>query len=80
MQQVRQSLTDPDTGILAPENIGIGLPLYRSALFEAVLKINGTTAVTGISLNGSNFVDFAVTPGAGNYYDIENGGLLINRN
>jgi hypothetical protein len=80
MQQVRQSLTDPDTGILAPENIGIGLPLYRSALFEAVLKINGTTAVTGISLNGSNFVDFAVTPGAGNYYDVENGGLLINGN
>lgn len=78
IQQLRQSLMYPDTGILAPENIGIGLPLYQSAFFEAILKIDGTSSVTGISLNNITFSDFAITPGKGNYYDVEKGGLLIN--
>ena len=73
-----RSLLDPGTGILAPENIGIGKPLYRSRIFESVLKIKGTEAVQGIVADSRPFSHFAITPGTGNYFDIEKGGLVIN--
>ncbi|MEO8148080.1 MAG: hypothetical protein ABI723_10605 [Bacteroidia bacterium] len=76
--ELRQTLMDKRTGLLAPENIGIGQPLYRSKIFEAILKIKGTAAVESILLNEKNFNDFAVTPGSGHYFDVEQGKLIIN--
>jgi hypothetical protein len=76
--QVRQALTNIDTGMLAAQNIGIGQPLFQSRLFEAILNVEGTVAVDGVFLNRKNFGQYAVTPGAGRYFDVANGGLIIN--
>jgi hypothetical protein len=82
---VRGALLNPQDGILAPEHIGIGLPLFRSRIFQRVLSIPGTAAVNGLLWNGKSFgqvrgirLDYAIQPGAGRYFDFENGTLLIN--
>ncbi len=72
------SLLDPGSGLLAPENIGIGKPLYRSRVFDSVLNVDGTEAVHEIVVNSIFFNTFALAPGAGNFFDIEQGGVVIN--
>jgi len=78
VRELRQTLMYKSNSLLSPENIGIGLPLYRSRIFEAVLNVKGTEAVQSIVINGNNFGDFAITPGTGKYFDIESGKLIIN--
>ena len=78
IKELRATLTDTGDGLLAPENIGIGLPLYRSRIFESVLNVAGADAVQSILTGGKNFDDFAIVPGTGNYFDIEQGVLIIN--
>jgi hypothetical protein len=78
LDAVRAALMDPDNGLLAPEQIGIGLPLMRSRLFEAVLAVEGAVAVTGLLWNGDPWPGFGIDPGSGNYFDLENGTLLLN--
>ena len=80
IKQLRKTLTDTGSGLLAPENIGIGLPLYRSNIFKNILNVAGTEAVQGIFINGNNFSEFAIVPGTGYYFDIEQGSLIINGN
>jgi uncharacterized phage protein gp47/JayE len=75
---VRATLMNPDTGLLAPERVGIGLPLFRSQIFEAVLAVEGALAVTGLMWNGNNFDPYGRKPGAGKYFDVEKGTLLLN--
>jgi hypothetical protein len=75
---VKAALMDPGTGLLAPERIGIGAPLFRSRIFEAVLAVTGAIAVDGLLWNGAAFSPYGVTPGAGNYFDFENGILSVN--
>ncbi len=77
---LRLALLDTKTGLLAPENIGIGVPLFRSRIFEFVLNTTGTEAVQSIQADGNNFTDFALVPGTGYYFDIEKGSLIINGN
>ena len=43
-------LMDVEIGLLAPERLGIGKPLFRSRLFEFVLGVTGVISVTGLSL------------------------------
>ncbi|MGE5806937.1 MAG: hypothetical protein ACM34M_14180, partial [Ignavibacteria bacterium] len=78
LTQVREFLMNKETGLLSPENIGIGLPLYRSRIFESVLKIPGTLAIRNINWNNTTFSDFAIHPGSGNYFDLEQGKVLLN--
>lgn len=78
IRELRQTLMYKSNSLLSPENIGIGLPLYRSRIFETVLNVKGTEAVQSIVINGNNFGDFAITPGTGKYFDIESGELIIN--
>lgn len=78
IKQLRKTLTETGNGLFAPENIGIGLPLYRSKIFENVLNVAGTEAVQSILIGGNNFADFAIVPGTGYYFDIEKGSLIIN--
>ncbi len=78
LSELRASLLYAKTGIFAPENIGIGKPLFRSKIFEAVLKIAGTETVQSILLNRENFSKYAVVPGIGFYFDIETAFLEIN--
>lgn len=76
--ELRENLLNTDNGLLAPENIGIGLPLFRSRIFENVLNVEGTEAVQSILVGSNNFGKFAVVPGTGYYFDIEQGSLIIN--
>jgi predicted phage baseplate assembly protein len=74
---VRAALLDPATGLLAPENVGIGLALFRSRVFEACLAITGTRAMRALLWNGVPFAPYGVTPGAGSYFDFEQGSLDV---
>jgi len=74
----RNKLMDRDTGLIAPETIGIGKPLFRSRLFEAVMEVEGVKAVRVIQWDGQPFITFAKHPGAGKYFDLELGRLLSN--
>jgi hypothetical protein len=78
LNAVRSALMDKDTGLLAPEQIGIGLPLFRSRIFDAVLAVPGTIAVTGLLWNGAPFDQYGIDPGAGRYFDLEGGALVLN--
>ncbi len=75
---LRQALTNTATGILAPENLGIGLPLFRSKVFAAVLAVEGTLSVDGIFFNNTAFIEFGKKPVAGTYFDFENGAVILN--
>ncbi|MFB3132599.1 MAG: hypothetical protein ACE10K_08785, partial [Rhodothermales bacterium] len=75
---VRARLMDEERGLLAPERIGIGRPLYRSRVFEEVLAEPGTVTVRSLTRDGAPFPGFAISPGAGQYFDLENGALVLN--
>ncbi len=78
LKRLRPALLDKQSGLLAPENIGIGQPLFRSRIFGAILSVEGTASVEGISVNGRGFHSYGISPGAGRYYDVEAGNLIIN--
>jgi hypothetical protein len=75
---VRAALMNPDTGMLAPENIGIGRALFRSRIFDAVLAVPGAFAVRGLNWDGAPFDPYGISPAAGHYFDLENGTLVLN--
>jgi hypothetical protein len=65
-------------GLLVPERIGIGRPLFRSRILEAALATPGVNAVTGLLWNGSPWLTWGKEPGAGKYFDFEAGSLTLN--
>lgn len=73
-------LLAPKIGLLLPEKLTIGKPLFRSVIFGAVLSIEGVASIQNISWDGTVFCETAKSPGAGNYFDFEQGTLLINGN
>ena len=75
---VGAALLTPGEGLLVPERIGIGVPLFRSRVFEAVLAVPGVTAVTGLLWNGAPWMAFGKDPQAGKYFDFENGTVYVN--
>jgi len=76
----RTALTNVDTGMLAPEILGIGKTLFRSQLFDAVLSVEGVTSVTGLTYNYSPFSNFGVKAPSGYYFDFTNQLFLNGRN
>jgi hypothetical protein len=76
-KEVEESLLNKKTGILAPENIGIGIPLYRSHIIEQVMSVEGVMNVSQIGWNGDQRGDFATQSDPGTYYDVEGGKLRI---
>jgi hypothetical protein len=74
----RNNLLDEENGILVPGHSGIGQPLFRSRLYEAIMATTGVVAVDGIFLNGISFDSYASSPGSGHYYDFLPDELLIN--
>ena len=78
LPNVRTALMDPDTGLLAPEQIGIGLPLFRSRIYEVVLSVAGAVSVAGLQWDGADFAHWAIAPPAGSFFDFEIGTLLLN--
>jgi hypothetical protein len=75
---VKAALLDKNTGLLPPERIGIGATLFRSQIFEAVLSVTGAIAVDGLLWNGAAFDPYGMNPGAGNYFDFEDGTVSVN--
>ena len=75
----RTKLTDVETGLLPPERLGIGKPLFRSRLFEFLLKVPGVTSVTGLSYSGAPFSKYGIKPPAGHYFDFSTGLYLNGR-
>lgn len=76
----RTALMDVETGLLAPERLGIGKPLFRSRLFEFLLRVTGVVSVTGLTYSSKPFSKFGVKPPAGHYFDFSNGLYLNGRN
>jgi predicted phage baseplate assembly protein len=74
---VRALLLAPGTGLLEPEQLGIGRPLFRSRIMQTVLAVPGTVAVSSVTWNGMPFSDYGQTAGAGRYFDFESGGLAV---
>jgi hypothetical protein len=75
---VRAHLMDPLTGLLSASHIGIGEPLFRSRIFAAALQVPGILAVPALTRDGTPFNETGITPGAGQYFDVAAGGLVIN--
>jgi hypothetical protein len=75
---VRAALMNPETGMLAPELIGIGAALFRSRIFDVVLNVPGAAAVEGLLWNSALFTDWGIEPGSGKYFDLETGSLVLN--
>ncbi len=74
---VEFKLLDDKQGILAPEHIGIGRPLYRALIFNAVTDIQGALTVIDIKWNGSFMKEYAISPGPGCFFDLTRG-LTLN--
>ncbi|UOQ64807.1 hypothetical protein [Hymenobacter volaticus] len=60
---VRNTLVNKENGLLTPENIGIGAPVFRSKIFSAVQSVSGVLSVRHILWNGQSFTGFARSPG-----------------
>lgn len=69
LADVKAALFNPLSGPIALERIGIGRPLYRSQIFRTVTGAPGADAVRSIHVNSAPFVAFALSPGAGYYFD-----------
>jgi hypothetical protein len=79
LSSARTALMDVETGLLPPERLGIGKPLFRSQLFEFLLDVTGVVSVTGLTFNSAPFSNFGVKPPAGYYFDFTDTLLLNGR-
>jgi hypothetical protein len=80
LSAARTALMDVETGLLPPERLGIGKPLFRSRLFEFLLGLTGVEAVTGVTFGMEPFSNYGVKPPAGHYFDFSEGLFLNGRN
>ena len=64
---VTRALSDPQAGLLAPRNVPIGCPLFRSLVFEQVLSVDGVISVRRMSVNGKP-APAAITVDEGSYH------------
>jgi hypothetical protein len=79
LSSARTALMDVEKGLLSPERLGIGKPLFRSQLFEFLLDVTGVVSVTGLTFNSAPFSNFGVKPPAGYYFDFSDTLLLNGR-
>jgi hypothetical protein len=63
-------LTSPATGLLSPERIGVGTPLYRSVVLAEILAVPGVSNVTGLIWQGSPFDAYGYLPGNGSWFQV----------
>ena len=68
---VQAELLAPGTGVLEPEQLGIGTPLFRAAIMQAALTVPGTVSVRALTWNGVDFSQYGYGPGVGQYFDFE---------
>jgi hypothetical protein len=68
LSATRRALMNTETGLLPPERLGIGRPLFRSRLFEFLINTSGVSSVTGLDLGSTPFSSYGVRPPAGRYF------------
>jgi hypothetical protein len=78
LADVRAALAAPPTGLLSPERVGIGVPLYRSRIFQTVTAVAGVAGIRNLTIHGQPFDRLAIRPAAGEYFDFEAGTLSLN--
>ncbi len=64
------ALFDAEIGVLAPANIVIGQPIYRSVIVKALHLVAGVASVRSVRLGGSP-LDYGEHPGEGGWFDLE---------
>lgn len=64
------ALFDPGIGVLAPANIRIGQPIYRSVIVKALHLVAGVASVRSVRLGGTP-LDYGEHPGEGGWFDLE---------
>ena len=69
LSAVRIALLDTESGLLPPERLGIGKPLFRSRVFEFLLKIPGVESVTALNLGPHPFNAYGIKPPPGCYFE-----------
>lgn len=77
--EVAAVLSDPETGLLPPERIGIGRPFFFSALRAKVHEVAGVIAVriAWREVGGAQVPPTGgVSPGLGKYFDLVDGGIF----
>lgn len=65
LSEVRTALMDKEAGLLSPERIGIGKPLFRSRVFEAVTAVEGVGSIQGIWLRSPEILGHVPQHGLG---------------
>ena len=66
------ALFEPKTGFLAPANVQIGKPLFRSELTHRLHQVPGVASVAAILLDGMA-MGYAIKPGTGKWFNLEAG-------
>lgn len=74
---VATALTESEKGLLALENIPIGLPLFRSAILEQIHAVAGVVSARALRFNGTE-APFAIVAGEGEYHDFSSGLVVGN--
>jgi len=76
---VASALMDTPDGALCVEQLGIGRPIYFSALMATIHAVAGVVSVTmtWTREDGTQVTDYADTPGQGAYFDLS-AGITIN--
>jgi predicted phage baseplate assembly protein len=64
-------------GMLVPEQLGIGQPVFRSQLVAAALAVSGITGLSALNWNGAPFADYAETPGEDSAFDFLSAGDIV---
>jgi hypothetical protein len=75
---VKARLAAPGEGLLVPEQLGIGKPVFRSQIFETVLSVEGVLSVRNILWNGDSFSDYVVPGVPGTYFEPGDAGVFVN--
>ncbi|WP_433796241.1 hypothetical protein [Actinoplanes sp. CA-252034] len=70
LADVLDALTGPVTGMLCPERIGVGTPLFRSVLLAALTAVPGVAGVAGLTWQGGGFSEYGYQPGPGRWFQV----------
>jgi hypothetical protein len=79
--RVFAAATTPGTGgLLRPEQLGVGQPLFESQISEAVVGVDGVQSLEEVVVDWVPFFSYGygIKPPAGHYLDFETGGVVIN--
>ena len=67
---VTAALADPETGMFAPANLGIGQTVFDSQIEAACLRVSGVVAISASTFYAGQDIDSGPlhVPGEGAYY------------